>query len=142
MTRPTRTTLRKIKLEKEQGGAAPARPRTGATADKAPLIKGLFAGVLTAFRAEHGEPVAFLHIDCDLYFSTKTFFQALRPLIAPSCVTSSTNISTIPAGASTKTRRSRNSSAIAAEAPQATSALAAPIRRARRSSAARTAAGT
>ncbi|MDR1373060.1 MAG: class I SAM-dependent methyltransferase [Dysgonamonadaceae bacterium] len=39
------------------------------------LIKGWFDQTLPSFLAEHVEPISFLHIDCDLYSSTKTVFE-------------------------------------------------------------------
>jgi hypothetical protein len=41
------------------------------------LVKGLFSESLPAFLEEHDEPVAFLHIDCDLYTSTTTVLSHL-----------------------------------------------------------------
>lgn len=42
------------------------------------LVKGLFSETLPAFLEEHTEPVAFLHVDCDLYSSTKTVLTHLQ----------------------------------------------------------------
>ncbi len=39
------------------------------------LIKGLFAETIPPFLASHHDNIAFLHIDCDLYSSTKTIFE-------------------------------------------------------------------
>lgn len=50
------------------------------------LIKGLFDQTLPQFVADHHKAVGFLHIDCDLYSSTKTIFSALAPLIRPGCI--------------------------------------------------------
>lgn len=41
------------------------------------LIKGWFCDTLPEFTKEHNEQCAFLHIDCDIYSSTKTVFNAL-----------------------------------------------------------------
>ncbi|MEV6241645.1 class I SAM-dependent methyltransferase [Lentzea sp. NPDC051838] len=41
----------------------------------AELIAGWFDEVLPGFAAEHAGPVAFLHVDCDLYSSTKTVLE-------------------------------------------------------------------
>jgi hypothetical protein len=41
------------------------------------LVPGWFDQTLPAFVAEHPEPVAFLHVDCDLYSSTRTIFDSL-----------------------------------------------------------------
>ncbi len=54
--------------------------------DNVHLIKGWFADTLPRFAAEHNEPVAFLHLDCDLYSSTKCVFDCLESRIGPGCV--------------------------------------------------------
>jgi len=45
------------------------------------LVVGLFAETLPRFLAGHPDPVAFMHVDCDLYSSTKTIFDHLGPRI-------------------------------------------------------------
>jgi len=50
------------------------------------LIKGWFSETLPDFLMAHPEPVTFLHIDCDLYSSTKTIFDLLAPRLNPGCV--------------------------------------------------------
>jgi Methyltransferase domain len=50
------------------------------------LHKGWFDKTLPAFAAEHAERVALLHIDCDLYSSTKTVFDSLGGRIGPKTV--------------------------------------------------------
>lgn len=50
------------------------------------LHVGLFDQTLPAFAASHKEPIAFLHIDCDLYASTKIIFDALGDRIVPGTV--------------------------------------------------------
>lgn len=50
------------------------------------LVVGLFAETLPRFLGEHPESVAFLHVDCDLYSSTKTIFEHLGPRIGPGTV--------------------------------------------------------
>jgi len=45
------------------------------------LVKGLFSETIPAFLEEHDKPVAFLHIDCDLYMSTKTVLTNLQSRI-------------------------------------------------------------
>ena len=41
------------------------------------FVVGLFDDTLPGFLAEHEAPVSFLHVDCDLYSSTVTIFEAL-----------------------------------------------------------------
>lgn len=43
------------------------------------LIKGWFDQTLPPFLENHKEMVSFIHIDCDLYSSTKTILDCLRP---------------------------------------------------------------
>jgi len=50
------------------------------------LVKGLFEHTLPDFLETHEGPVAFLHIDCDLYTSTKTVLSLLRDRLAPGTV--------------------------------------------------------
>ena len=45
----------------------------------AELVVGLFEDTLAGFLADHPGPVAFLHLDADLYSSTRTVLQALAP---------------------------------------------------------------
>jgi len=54
--------------------------------DNVELIRGWFDRSLPAFLQEHREDVSFLHIDCDLYSSTKTVFDLLKGRIKPGCV--------------------------------------------------------
>lgn len=41
------------------------------------LVVGMFEETLPAFAAAHQEPIRFLHVDCDLYTSTKVVFDIL-----------------------------------------------------------------
>lgn len=50
------------------------------------LIKGWFKDTLPGFMEEHKEVCSFVHIDCDLYSSTKDVFQALEGRIIPGTV--------------------------------------------------------
>jgi hypothetical protein len=51
------------------------------------LIVGWFDQQLPHFLLEHPrEPVSFLHIDCDLYSSTKTVFSLLADRIVPGTI--------------------------------------------------------
>ncbi|MDX1882293.1 class I SAM-dependent methyltransferase [Mycolicibacterium sp. 120270] len=52
----------------------------------ATVIAGLFEDTLPAFLAETDEPIAFMHIDCDLYSSTKTVFDHTADRLAPDTV--------------------------------------------------------
>lgn len=45
------------------------------------LVKGWFNETLPAFVKEHPEPCAFIHVDCDLYSSTKIIFHELKDQI-------------------------------------------------------------
>ena len=55
------------------GGALPAVPASAC------LHAGLFDQTLPGFFAAHPGPAAFVHIDCDLYSSTRTVLEALAP---------------------------------------------------------------
>ena len=50
------------------------------------LIKGYFNETLPKFLEEHKEKAAFIHIDCDLYSSTKTIFENIYDKIIPNTV--------------------------------------------------------
>ncbi len=50
------------------------------------LVTGLFERTLPAFCDEHSEPVAFIHIDCDLYSAAQTVLSSLRDRIVPGTV--------------------------------------------------------
>jgi len=46
------------------------------------IIKaGWFENTIPAFVKEHKEPLGFIHIDCDIYSSTKTIFDNINELI-------------------------------------------------------------
>lgn len=45
----------------------------------AELVKGLFSDTLPGFLDDHPGPVDFLHVDCDLYSSTRTVLQLAGP---------------------------------------------------------------
>lgn len=51
--------------------------------DNVELFVGFFQDTLPGFRALLKEPLAFLHIDCDTYSSTKAIFDHLGDAIAP-----------------------------------------------------------
>ena len=50
------------------------------------LQKGWFNETLPRFLQEHQDPVAFLHVDCDLYASTRTVLTQLADRIIPGTV--------------------------------------------------------
>ncbi len=50
------------------------------------LIIGLFENSLDPFLAKYPGDVAFIHVDCDLYSSTKTVFDCLQERIVPGTV--------------------------------------------------------
>jgi hypothetical protein len=50
------------------------------------LVTGWFHETLPKFVLEHGQNVSFLHVDCDLYSSTKTIFGYLGRRIIPGTV--------------------------------------------------------
>ena len=50
------------------------------------LVKGWFNETLPGFVQDKRENVAFLHVDCDLYSSTKTIFKELAPFIVSGTV--------------------------------------------------------
>jgi hypothetical protein len=54
--------------------------------DNVSLIKGWFSNTLPDFMEKESENVAFLHIDCDLYSSTKTIFDFLAERIVAGTV--------------------------------------------------------
>lgn len=54
--------------------------------DNVELHKGWFADVLPVFLNQTTEPLAFLHIDCDLYSSTVTVLKWLHGRIVPGTV--------------------------------------------------------
>ncbi len=45
------------------------------------LVKGWFEDTLPEFVSKHSEKCSFIHIDCDLYSSTKTIFKFLNEKI-------------------------------------------------------------
>lgn len=50
------------------------------------LHKGWFEKTLPCFVKEHPEDISFIHVDCDLYSSTKTVFHYLMDQIKPGTV--------------------------------------------------------
>ena len=54
--------------------------------DHVSLHAGWFEDTLPAFRRESRGPIRFLHVDCDVYSSTRTIFQELADGIVPGTV--------------------------------------------------------
>ncbi|ROP39161.1 class I SAM-dependent methyltransferase [Saccharothrix texasensis] len=54
--------------------------------DGAELVVGWFDDTLPGFLDEHPGPVSFLHVDCDLYSSTKTVLELVGPRLVPGSV--------------------------------------------------------
>jgi hypothetical protein len=54
--------------------------------DNASLVRGWFNESLPGFANAHPGEIAFLHIDCDLYSSTRTIFEILGSRIKPGTV--------------------------------------------------------
>lgn len=52
----------------------------------ATVVVGLFEDTLPTFLAEHDEPIAFLHLDADLYTSTKTVLDLAGDRLGPNSV--------------------------------------------------------
>jgi hypothetical protein len=50
------------------------------------LVVGWFENTLPGFLAAHPEPVSFMHVDCDLYSSTRTVLHFLRDRIVPGTI--------------------------------------------------------
>ena len=50
------------------------------------LIKGWFQDTLPAFLTEQGKKISFIHIDCDLYSSTKYILNTVKPYLEEGCV--------------------------------------------------------
>lgn len=50
------------------------------------IVKGLFADTLPKFAAENDGFISFLHVDCDLYSSTKEIFDSIGRRLVPGSV--------------------------------------------------------
>lgn len=51
------------------------------------LVKGFFDATLPGFVAGHaGKHLSMLHIDCDIYSSTRVILRECRPMIRPGCI--------------------------------------------------------
>jgi hypothetical protein len=73
-----------------RAGASKGRYSVGGTLppvkENVRLVQGWFEDTLPPFLKEHPENVAILHIDCDIYSSTKTVLTYLRDRIVPGTV--------------------------------------------------------
>lgn len=74
-------------------GTAPTRPKGHFSVEKLPvvnsnvrLVKGFFRDSLPQWITEHNSPIKFLHIDCDLYSSTKEVLTILNNQITPGTI--------------------------------------------------------
>lgn len=54
--------------------------------DNVNLHVGMFDETIPTFLGEHDEPVSLLHVDCDLYSSTVTIFEAFGSRLQPGAV--------------------------------------------------------
>ena len=50
------------------------------------LIKGLFDETLVYFLKEKNKKISFIHVDCDLYSSTKYVLDCVKPYLSDNCV--------------------------------------------------------
>ena len=50
------------------------------------LVKGWFNNSIEPFIKEHNKKISFIHIDCDLYSSTKCIFDTLKNYIDNDCI--------------------------------------------------------
>jgi hypothetical protein len=71
---------------KEAKGAFDLKGRLPKHPANATLHIGWFDKTLPPFLAAHPENIALLHVDCDIYSSTSTIFEALTPRIGPGTV--------------------------------------------------------
>ena len=66
----------------EPAGSYSTHGRMPATAGHVQLHQGWFEETLPVFAAQLASPIALLHVDCDLYSSTRTVLQHLGPHLA------------------------------------------------------------
>lgn len=67
-----------IREDREFSKGAYAQKELPTVASNVKLIQGLFKDSLPSFASSHPQPIAFLHVDCDLYSSTKEAFDILK----------------------------------------------------------------
>lgn len=70
----------------ESSGAYSTAGRRPAVPAHVTLHAGWFEDTLPAFFARRAEPVALLHIDCDIYSSTQTVLKCAGPFLVPGSV--------------------------------------------------------
>jgi predicted O-methyltransferase YrrM len=63
-----------------------AQKRMPKVPDNVEFHVGYFDATLPGFLAQYRDPVAFLHVDCDLYSSTVTIFEALGDRLQPGAI--------------------------------------------------------
>jgi hypothetical protein len=78
-----RLTGSKYKISRNMFATHGKLPAVGENVD---LIKGYFEESLPRFLKEHPEPISFLHIDCDIYESTKVVFDLCEERIVSGTV--------------------------------------------------------
>lgn len=66
-----------------KGAFAQAAPKV---LDNVELVIGWFNETLPIFMAGHAGPISFLHIDCDLYSSTRIVFEQVRDRLVPGSI--------------------------------------------------------
>jgi Methyltransferase domain len=68
-------------------GAFDVQGRLPAVRRNVRLIAGFYEDTLAAFVAEQkGKTIAFMHIDCDIYSSTRTVLRETKPLLRPGTI--------------------------------------------------------
>ena len=70
----------------ERRGAFDMKGRLPRVPANVTLHRGWFDQTLAPFLDEHGGPVAFVHMDCDLYASSKTVLELIGPRLVPGTV--------------------------------------------------------
>lgn len=63
-----------------------AKPELPPVRENVSLVVGWFDDTLPSFVLEHKENCAFIHVDCDLYSSSRTVFEGLHDRIVPGTV--------------------------------------------------------
>lgn len=63
-----------------------AQSRLPRVPDNVEFQVGMFDDTIPGFLEAHEDPVSFLHVDCDLYSSTVTIFDAFGPRLQPGAI--------------------------------------------------------